>query len=140
MERVIDAFRTLIINLLFIALVLVVGYSLIITYRLKQHETWQKTVEVNRAHDQLTHDIEINDGLKREIQFLRTEPGVEKIARERLGLIRPNETTYLVINARPPHPHHAHPTTPLTGEEEPPSEPILTQAWHLVVDLWNGGE
>lgn len=139
-ERALDLLRTLFINLAFAALVAVVGYSLLVTYQLKQQETRQKELEVEIARADLQRDIEINEDLRRQIRTLRTEDGLEKVARERLGLVRPNESTYVVVNV-PPALAAARPasaTRPTTVA--PPDEGLLTTAWRAVVELWNGGE
>ena len=55
----------------------------------------QRIAEQIKQNEQLK---EQNDMLKKEIQALRTNPALlEEIAREQLGLIKPNETFYRII-------------------------------------------
>jgi len=91
--------RALFASLVYTALVGVVGYSLFMSYQLKQQETLHKRQEVDLMRRELERVVQQNEQLKLQARFLRTEEGIEKVAREKLGLIRPNETTYVVINA-----------------------------------------
>jgi len=139
-ERVVDILRTVFINLVFTALVIVVGYSLVITYKLKHEETNRKKMEVEVAREQLARDVDINDQLKREAHFLRTADGVEKVAREQLGLIKPHETTYVVVNV-PTQLPVMRPRTAPQAADEPPAAASMT-AWmsKALTELWNGGD
>lgn len=40
-----------------------------------------------------------NEELRRRLQFLRTDGHVEAVARERLGLVRPGEVAYMVVDS-----------------------------------------
>ncbi|NDD27023.1 MAG: septum formation initiator family protein [Proteobacteria bacterium] len=138
-ERVLEGLRTVGINLLFVVGVLVVGYSLLVTYDLKQQETALKRQEVEAARAQLDRDVEVNDRLKSQIRFLRTDAGVEKVARDALGLVRPNEQTYVVVNA--PSSKAARLSPPAPVAEAPAAGPgLLTRLWSSVVEVWNGGD
>lgn len=139
-ERALDVVRTIVINLAFAALVAVVGYSLLVTYQLKQQETRQKELEVEAARADLQRDVEINEGLRHQIRTLRTEAGLEKVARERLGLVRPNESTYVVVNVPPALAATRAAAEARTPAVAPPSESLPVLAWRTVVELWNGGE
>jgi cell division protein FtsB len=139
-ERILDVLRTIAINLLYTGLVLVVGYSLLVTYRLKRYETAQKRAEVEAARAHLARDVEINEELKHEIRFLRTEDGVEKVAREKLGLIRPHESTYVIVNAPAPRPFPRVRPSPLSTPPGPTSESLAVTAWKALEELWNGGD
>ena len=139
-DRALDVLRTVVINLAFAALVAVVGYSLLVTYQLKQQETRQKELEVETARADLQRDIEINEDLRRQIRTLRTEAGLEKVARERLGLVRPNESTYVVVNVPPTLAAARVSAETRPPAVVPPTESLITLAWRTVVELWNGGE
>lgn len=137
-DQAFEYVRVLIVNAAFASLVLVVGYVLMVIYETKQQETWQKKQEVEAARAQLQRDVAINEALKRHIAFLKTEAGVEKVARDRLGLVRPNESSYVVVNAPPP------PAAPARADnvqgQSSPSKGLFAQAWRLVLEIWNGGE
>lgn len=137
-ERAFEFFRVLIVNAGFAALVLVVGYVLMVIYETKQQETWQKKQEVEAARAQLQRDVAINEALKRHIAFLKTEAGVEKVARDRLGLVRPNESSYVVVNAPPVQASAARAES--TQAQSSPSVGLFAHAWRMVLELWNGGE
>lgn len=139
-ERALDVLRTIAINLLFTLLIAVVGYSLVVTYKLKQEETAMKRQDVEQARLQLARDIEKNDELTQEIHFLRTGEGVEKVAREQLGLIRPHEVTYVVVNARvmpTPRPIHR---LPLNAQRSRPAESMSAWVSREFAEIWNGGD
>lgn len=132
--RRVERLRTLGTNVLFVLAVLLIGYSLIVTYQEKRRETILKQQEVERMRHDLARVVAQNDDLRGQIRFLQTEEGVEKVARERLGLIRPNETTYIVINA------------PRITEPAPRPSPAMGPSpshggvLRWLLDLWNGGE
>ncbi len=138
LESVLDVLRTIAINLLFTALVAVVGYSLLLTFKLKHEETLGKQREVESARAELQADIETNDALKHQIHFLKTSDGVEKVARERLGLIRPYESSFVVVNIPKTPAAHARPAT--SDAESGPSESVTEWVRNRVVELWNGGD
>lgn len=64
--------------------------------------------QMHRTRAALTQEIEqltaTNAALAEEVRALRSDPGrVEVIAREELGLVRPEEMVYEFRSARPPH-------------------------------------
>ena len=133
-ERVVETTRVVVVNLLFTALFIVVLTGTFIIYRHKRREAAFKRHEVIVAQAQLNKDLAINAELKGEIRFLETDAGVEKIARNELGLIRPNETTYMVVNRpTPPRvPHHKAPPPRPTHSFAP-----LRWTKHAVKAIWN---
>lgn len=137
-ERALEMLRVLVVNAAFAALVLIVGYVLLVIYETKQQETWQKKQDVESARTQLQRDVTINEALRRHIAFLKTEAGVEKVARDRLGLVRPNESSYVVVNAPPAQAPAVRPES--VPSQTPPSGGVFTRAWRVVLELWNGGE
>ena len=137
-ERVFEWIRTGVVNVLFFALVLGVGYVLTIIYETKQQETWLKKLEVEAARADLQRDIAINDALKRTIAFLKSDAGVEKVARDRLGLVRPNEASFVVVNA--PTAVSSSSRAESKEAQKHPQPGVLTQAWGVVLDVWNGGD
>lgn len=138
-ERISEILRSVVINLLFTALVVLVGYILVVTYQLKRLETRQKKHEVDVARAQLLRDVKKNEEFRHEVRFLRTAEGVETVAREKLGLILPGETSYVVVNAPSPPPSLLHQAPP-TDELHPPQTAVTVRLWTVITDLWNGGD
>lgn len=130
--------RMVLLNLLFACGVLLVGYLLYVTYEVKREETRMKEAEVERARVELARVVAYNEGLKDQVRFLQTREGVEKVAREKLGLIRPNETTYIVINAPAVQDPPSAPVPPETGEKKPSG--VLDGVGRWVREVWNGGD
>ena len=140
-EKMLEIARLVGANVLFTAFVLVVAYLLYYAYAEKRHETDLKRQEVAEAQLDLDRTLAVNQSLKRQSEFLRTEEGVEKVAREKLGLIKPHESTYVVVNGeRPKDPSEAdigarvHPASP---PPPPCKHNQLVRPFHV---LWNGGD
>lgn len=98
-----------------------------------------KEAEVEKARTDLARVVAYNEGLKSQVRFLQTREGVEKVAREKLGLIRPNETTYIVINAPPAD---EPPARPVAGRPDAAQKPrgFVDSALRWVREVWNGGD
>ena len=96
--RFCNAIKRFVANCAFTAFCLTVSYGLWVVYQHKQSDTMAKHAEVQATRNELQADRAQNEKLARYEQFLRTPAGVEHVARERLGLVRPNEVTYIVIN------------------------------------------
>ena len=58
----------------------------------------KKTKEVNALQEEISQANEEADKLKSEIDNLQDPEYIEKIARERLGLVRPNERVFVDSN------------------------------------------
>ncbi|MET1254165.1 FtsB family cell division protein [Aliikangiella maris] len=86
----------------------IIGLVLIILIAILQYRIWWgegSYREINQLEQQIAEQTKINSQLKvqnsdlqKEIQALRKNPELlEEIAREKLGLIKPNETFYRII-------------------------------------------
>jgi cell division protein FtsL len=81
---------------------------------------------VSLAERQLEALQDENRRLEAEIAALQTPEEVERLARERFGLVRPGEISYAVVTPEG--------DTPLRAEPEPVLERDETPWWR---DLWN---
>ncbi|MBM3460707.1 MAG: septum formation initiator family protein [Armatimonadetes bacterium] len=130
-----ERLRVIAVNVLFTAGIALMAYVLLLTWQEKRRETLEKEREVAAMRAFLAKVVAQNDDLKRQVRFLQTPEGVEKVARERLGLIRVNETSYVVINAPTlkdaPEPR----STP-----KPPAEPAGSPLSRWLGHFWNSGD
>jgi cell division protein FtsB len=131
--------RALALNLLFTLAILGVGWTLLVTWQAHAEETRLKALEVVQMQRELSQVQAQNEALRRQVRFLNTPHGVEKVARERLGLVRPNETSYVVVNA--PRLEDPKPT-PAAKPTPPASQPDNVLSWMLQKfrKAWNGGD
>lgn len=86
-------------------LALAVGSKALELYRLQE-----RSAEIRQEIRQLQDK---NEGLQRQIAYLRSDPSVEGIARQQLGLVRPGDTAVTLVS-------------PSQGSaiESPPSSPV----------------
>lgn len=140
-EKMLELARVVTLNVVFTVLVLVVGYYLYLTLEEKKQETDLKRQEVAEARLDLDRTVAVNQSLKHQADFLRTEQGVEKVAREKLGLVKPHEASYVVVNgSRPKELSEAEIRARVQPRPPPPplcSHNILVRPFHI---LWNGGD
>src|SRR5690242_19092450 len=73
------------------------AWQLLLSYRGKQLEVARKQSEVTQMAAQISELSARNEGLKRDVAFLKTDDGIEKIAREKLDMIKPREVTFQVV-------------------------------------------
>ncbi len=82
--------------------------------------------QVAEARQQLA-DLEAeNEALTADVAALGTEAEIEKLAREKLGYVRPGETAYVVLDP---------PGTAAETESAPPPPPAEDKTW--VDELWD---
>lgn len=68
--------------------------------RQSQFET--KLAELDEVNAEV-HDLKfVNARLEERVALLRTDEGVEEVAREKLGLVKPGELAYAVVPPPPP--------------------------------------
>lgn len=78
--------------------------------------------DVARLRDQ-------NQQLRSEIEYLRTDAAIEKLAREELGWTKPGETAVVVLAVTPPTP----PIEPLQPSRPSTREASLQTWWSVVL-------
>lgn len=82
--------------------------------------------QVAEARQQLADLQSENAGLEADVEALQTPGEIEKLAREKLGYVRPGETAFVVLD--PPG------TESDDAEQETPSAPVEEKTW--VDELW----
>ena len=56
----------------------------------------ERRAEVSTLETEISRTEASNDGLRQEIEDLKTPAGIERAARERYGMVMPGETVYIV--------------------------------------------
>jgi cell division protein FtsB len=102
------------------------GFLLVQRVQAREHDVAAKQAEV----DQLQHELALvdakNQQLKYNIRYLKTDDGVEKVAREKLDLVKPGEVTFQVI---PP----SETPTARRSTAPPRAAPPLHEPWYRQV-------
>lgn len=79
----------------------VIGFGLFQLCIARQHEYESKIHELAEVRTNIA-ETEFNNGqLRARVAYLKTPQGVEEVAREKLGLIMPGETSFVVVPAMP---------------------------------------
>ena len=91
-----------VMSLLLLVVLGVVGYNLYFVCQIKQVEFEEKQAELHRVEDDIYRARIRNKRLEAQFQHLKTDDGVEEIAREKLGLVSPGELAFVVVPAPPP--------------------------------------
>lgn len=68
----------------------------------RQAQFEAKLAELDSVNDEVANLQLQNEKLKRKVELLKTEAGVEEVAREKLGLVKPGELAYAVVPPPPP--------------------------------------
>jgi cell division protein FtsL len=76
-------------------------------YNRKKAEYGEKVAQVAQVKQEIAQLEEGNKSLKKEVSFMKTNEGVEEVAREKLGLIKPQEIAFVVISTPTPQVHAA---------------------------------
>ena len=98
-----------------IALLAVIGLNLITVCRLHQNEYENKLADLAKLRQTIYEAEYMNGQLRARVKHLKSDQGVEEVAREKLGLIHPEETAYVVVPTQPP------------AQPEPMTFPMLAQ-------------
>ncbi|HOQ08444.1 MAG TPA: septum formation initiator family protein [Clostridiales bacterium] len=56
-----------------------------------------KNLELNRLEDKIAEEMKINEELKKQNEMIESDEYIERIAREKLGMVRKNERVYVDI-------------------------------------------
>ena len=59
------------------------------------HTRVSEIKNLEKEREQLEEDISV---LEKKIEYLKTDNGVESVAREKLGLVKPSEIAFVVVN------------------------------------------
>jgi cell division protein FtsL len=77
-------------------------YSFNANYARKTVEYKEKQTQVQQVGSEITDLEKENRDLKQQVSHLNTNEGVEEIAREKLGLIKPDEIAFVVVSSPTP--------------------------------------
>lgn len=84
--------------------------------------------EVAEAQARLETLQQENRGLQADVAALGTDAEIEKLAREKLGYVRPGETAYVVLDP----PGTPEPVEPVEPEPEPVDKTWVDQVWDFL--------
>jgi cell division protein FtsL len=74
---------------------------LVVSFAIRQTEVVRIRRRIEEAQDEINHLRISNSALEQQIDTMRTEEYIEKVAREKLGLVMPGEVQYIrVINSQ----------------------------------------
>lgn len=114
---------------------LLVGAALLLGWAfyspLKIH--YQESREQARLEAELESLKERNEALNAQVERLRTPEGVEEVARESLGMVKPGENLYLLVEPDESGEEPAASPAPMSAEEAA-SRPV----WTVVLDFLFG--
>jgi cell division protein FtsB len=68
----------------------------------RQHQFESKLVELDEVNAEVASLEAHNERLKARVDLLNTPTGIEEVAREKLGLVKPGELAYAVVPPPPP--------------------------------------
>lgn len=66
------------------------------TFIMRQIQIRQMEEYIEGLEQEIQYYTQANDNLRQQIEVLKSEQYIEKIARERLGLVRPGEVPYII--------------------------------------------
>ena len=122
--------RSLISLLLLIALG-IVGYNFYFLCARKQANYEAKLEETDRLESEIAVLKQQNKILSERVNYLKTDAGVEEVAREKLGLVRKDEVAFVVVPAM----KEDAPDAPVYVPKPPPRKPTFMQkALHSIFE------
>ncbi len=122
--------RSLISLLLLVALA-AVGYNFYFLCARKQAAHEAKLTEIDRLESELAVLEQQNKILTERVAYLRTDAGVEEVAREKLGLVRKDEVAFVVVPAL----NTESPDAPVYVPRPPARKPTMMQrALHAIFE------
>jgi cell division protein FtsL len=63
----------------------------------QQKLLYAKNLELDRIDDKIKYETELNEELTKESDTIKSDEYIEKIAREKLGMVKKNERVYVDI-------------------------------------------
>jgi len=68
----------------------------------RQEQFENKLAELDRVKDEVVILGLHNERLRGQVELLKTDTGIEEVAREKLGLVKPGELAYAIVPPPPP--------------------------------------
>ena len=98
-ERTLTKFKRFLLFLILGTIVsFLISFFFIKSYMVKSAEYNAKLAEIKILQQEKEKLEEENEILQSKIEYLKTEKGVESVAREKLGLVKPSEIAFVVVN------------------------------------------
>ena len=98
-ERTVTKFKRFFLFLIIGTIVsFLISFFFIKSYMVKSAEYNAKLAEIKILQQEKEKLEEENEILQGKIEYLKTEKGVESVAREKLGLVKPSEIAFVVVN------------------------------------------
>ena len=101
-RQVLSMIASGILHCCLLAVLILSAWQLLLTYRDKEKEVARKQAEVTAMASTIDGLEARNHDLRRDVAFLKTDAGLEKVAREKLDMVKPREVTFQVV--LPPEP------------------------------------
>lgn len=79
-----------------LALALMLG----VTFFVRQSQVRQLEKYIEALEQEIQYYTQANDNLRDQINMLRSDQYIEKVAREKLGLVKPGEVQYILTDPR----------------------------------------
>jgi cell division protein FtsB len=100
-------------------------------------DRWYQNFLLTQQEDEIRLEVsrlrEENLRLQRDLNFARSDAGIEKSAREQLGLIKPGDTAIQITGPTGPNAPAA--VSPRPGQAQPPPAPVAERpAWLRFLD------
>jgi cell division protein FtsB len=99
-------------------------------------QLFQQQRQVADTQERLQDLTDANDQLEADIEAMQTDDGIERIAREQYGLVRPGEDAYVVVV-----PDTASDSSTVPTEDPTPAAPWWQRMWNFLTggDVPNDG-
>ncbi|MBR0518667.1 septum formation initiator family protein [bacterium] len=98
-ERTLTKFKRFLLFLILGTIVsFLISFFFIKSYMVKSAEYNAKLAEIKILQQEKEKLEEENEILQSKIEYLKTEKGIESVAREKLGLVKPSEIAFIVVN------------------------------------------
>ncbi|QUL97796.1 MAG: septum formation initiator family protein [Candidatus Fermentithermobacillus carboniphilus] len=79
-----------------LGLIWFVGLALFISLAVRQTEVLSAKKRLKALQEEIRYYSAQNSALEKQIEILKSDEHIEKVAREKLGLVRPGEVQYVV--------------------------------------------
>lgn len=83
-----------------LGLFIIIGFFLYFAYVFvdQQKVLYAKDVEMQNIQTKIKEEIKLNEDLKKQKEMLGSDEYIEKVAREKLGMVKPGEKIFVDIN------------------------------------------
>lgn len=107
-----------------------VSYNLYYCCQIKQRELEERQRELVKLKSDISLAEYTNSQLKAQVEYLATDAGAEEVAREKLGLVKPGEVSFVVLGGDELRKADPKPTVPV--ETADPSLMMRFMHWFFL--------